>query len=51
MPIQISNEYVLKILFNSSLIKELIRSYKWFKEDSKDNLYVKNTEMNVQMEA
>lgn len=38
MLIQIANEHVLKILFNSSLVKELIRSYKQFKEDAKDNL-------------
>lgn len=38
MLIQIANKHVLKILFNSSLVKELIRSYKQFKEDAKDNL-------------
>lgn len=44
MLIKIPNEHVLKISFNLTLMRELRRSYKNFKEDCKDNLYVKNIE-------
>lgn len=36
MFIKISNEHVLKISFNLTLMRELIRSYKNFKEDFKE---------------